>query len=92
MPDALGEFGMNPLAALKQSMLEYLRSHGMVPLEELRAVFHRDSRAADFMEAVNDLTRLNQVGMSQLPNGKSVLLAKGGRSNSEDAMLKQLME
>jgi hypothetical protein len=92
MPDALGEFGMNPLAALKQAMLEYLRSHGMVQVDELRAVFHRDSRAADFIEAVNDLQRLNQVGMTQLASGKSVLVAKSSKSNAEDAMIKALME
>jgi len=92
MPDALGEFGMNPLAALKQSMLEYIRSHGMVPVEELRAVFHRDSRASDFMEAVNDLSRLKQVSLTQLATGGAVLMARGSKSNSEDAMIKALME
>ena len=92
MPDALGEFGMNPLAALKQNMLEYIRSRGTVKVEDLRAVFHRDSRATDFMEAVNDLAKVNQVAMAQLPNGSAVLMAKGVSQNSEDAMLKALME
>jgi len=73
MPDALGEFGMNPLAALKQSMLEFLRSRGAVTVEELRAVFHRDSNSRDFMEAVNDLGRLKQVSLAQNPAGKSSL-------------------
>lgn len=91
MPDALGEFGMNPLAALKQNMLEYIRSRGTVKVEDLRAVFHRDSRATDFMEAVNDLAKLNQVAMAQLPNGSAVLMARGGSHNSEDDMLKALM-
>lgn len=92
MPDALGEFGMNPLAALKQNMLEYIRSRGTVKVADLRAVFHRDSRATDFMEAVNDLAKLNQVSMAQLANGSSVLLARGGSHNAEDAMIKALME
>lgn len=92
MPDALGEFGMNPLAALKQNMLEYVRSRGTVLVDELRAVFHRDSRATDFMEAVNDLGRMKQVAMTQLANGQAVLMAKGGKSNAEDSMIKALME
>jgi len=92
MPDALGEFGMNPLAALKQSMLEYIRSRGTVKVEDLRAVFHRDSRASDFMEAVNDLAKLNQVAMAQTSSGSAILMAKGGLSNSEDEMTKALME
>lgn len=92
MPDALGEFGMNPLAALKQNMLEYIRARGVVKVEDLRAVFHRDSRATDFMEAVNDLAKLNQVAMSQLTGGSAVLMAKGGTKNAEDEMIKALME
>lgn len=92
MPDALGEFGMNPLAALKQNMLEYIRSHRFVKVDELRAVFHRDSRAAEFMEAVNDLSRMQQIAMTQLANGTSVLAAKGGRTNAEDEMIKALTE
>lgn len=91
MPDALGEFGMNPLAALKQNMLEYIRSRGTVKVEDLRAVFHRDSRASDFMEAVNDLAKLNQVAMAQLASGSAVLMARGGSHNSEDEMLKALL-
>lgn len=92
MPDALGEFGMNPLAALKQAMLEFIRSRGMVKVEELRAVFHRDSRASEFMEAVNDLSRMNQVSMTQTQSGSSVLMARGGKSNAEDDMIKALTE
>lgn len=92
MPDALGEFGMNPLAALKQNMLEFIRSRGMVKVDELRAVFHRDSRASEFMEAVNDLSRMQQVSMTQTPEGANVLMARGGKSNAEDAMIKLLTE
>lgn len=92
MPDALGEFGMNPLAALKQNMLEYVRARGAVKVEDLRAVFHRDSRATDFMEAVNDLAKLNQVFMAQNSAGSAVLMANGSNHNSEDEMIKALME
>lgn len=92
MPDALGEFGMNPLAALKQNMLEYCRAHGMVKVEELRAVFHRDSRASEFMEAVNDLSRMNQVTMLQSADGSAVLMARNGKSNAEDEMISLLSE
>lgn len=92
MPDALGEFGMNPLAALKQNMLEYIRQQGMTKVDQLRAVFHRDSRASEFQEAVNDLSRMNQISLSQLADGSSVLMAKGGKSNTEDAMISLLTE
>lgn len=90
MPDALGEFGMNPLAALKQNILEYMRSRGSVTLDELRAVFHRDSSARDFMEAVNDLSRMKQFGMAQTAGGQAILIAKKSQSNTEDDMIKAL--
>lgn len=65
MPDALGEFGMNPLAALKQNMLEYLRANVRMPMEQLRSVFHREARSQEFTEVVNDLVKANQITMIQ---------------------------
>lgn len=92
MPDALGEFGMNPLAALKQAILEYLRHHGATQVDELRAVFHRDARMSEFTEAVNDLQRLNQIGMASLPGGQNVLVPKSGFKNAEDEMMRALAQ
>lgn len=92
MPDALGEFGMNPLAALKQAILEYLRHHGATQIDELRAVFHRDARMTEFTEAVNDLQKLNQIGMASLPGGQNVLVPKSGFKNAEDEMMRALAQ
>lgn len=92
MPDALGEFGMNPLAALKQAILEYLRHHGATRTEELRGVFHRDARMSEFTEAVSDLQKLHQIGLAQLPNGQSVLMPKSGFKNAEDEMMRALAQ
>lgn len=92
MPDALGEFGMNPLAALKQAILEYLRHHGATQVEELRGVFHRDARMSEFTEAVNDLQRLGQIGLASLPGGQSVLVPKSGFKNAEDEMMRALAQ
>ena len=92
MPEALGEFGMNPLAALKQNILEYLRQHGTVPVDELRGVFHRDARAQEFSEASADLIRLGQATLRQLPTGQSVLVPKVALKNIEDDMMKALSQ
>lgn len=92
MPDALGEFGMNPLAALKQAILEHLRHNGATQVDELRGMFHRDARMAEFTEAVSDLTRLNQIGMTSMPTGQSVLMAKSGFKNAEDEMMRALAQ
>lgn len=90
MPDALGEFGMNPLAALKQNMLDYIRAQGVVQVDQLRAVFHRDSTARDFQEAVNDLSRMNQFTMAQSASGQPVFMAKRQAKNTEDEMIAAL--
>lgn len=92
MPDALGQFGMNPLAALKQSMLDYVRSQGALTLDQLRATFHRDARSQEFMEAVSDLTKTNQVKMVQAKDGTVTIIAHLVKENVEDAMFKALAQ
>src|SRR3546814_3423812 len=39
MPDALGQFGMNPLAALKQGIVDHVRSAAFITLEEFEQSF-----------------------------------------------------
>lgn len=92
MPDALGQFGMNPLAALKQSMLDYIRSQGALPLDALRAVFHRDARSNEFMEALNDLTKTKQAAMTQHKDGHVMVAAMMMKDSTEDSMFKALSE
>lgn len=92
MPDALGQFGMNPLAALKQSMLDYIRSQGALPLDALRAVFHRDARSAEFMEALNDLTKTKHATMTQNRDGSVMIASLMVKDSIEDSMFKALSE
>lgn len=92
MPDALGEFGMNPLAALKQSILEFMRSTHAIPLEELRGHFHRDARSTEFMEVMNDLTKMGQLSIAQIKGtGKAIVSARIRKADTEDAMFKLLV-
>lgn len=91
MPDALGEFGMNPLAALKQSIVEFMRTTHAIPLDELRGHFHRDARATEFTEVVNDLVRMGQLTLNQLKNsGKTIVSARIQKIDTEDEMFKLL--
>lgn len=92
MPDALGEFGMNPLAALKQSILEFMRESMAMPIDELRSHFHRDARTNEFMEVVNDLIRTKQLVMNQSTAGRPFLTAKITKADTEDDMLKLLAQ
>src|SRR3546814_14337292 len=86
MPDALGQFGMNPLAALKQGIVDHVRSAAFITLEELRAVFHRDARAQEFTEAYNDLMRIKQLTTVQQSDGTTKVLPYVQKENIEDLM------
>lgn len=91
MPDALGEFGMNPLAALKQSVVEFMRSTHAIPLDELRGHFHRDARSTEFMEVMNDLVKMGQLSLAQVKGtGKTIVSARIRKADTEDAMFKLL--
>lgn len=93
MPDALGEFGMNPLAVLKQEMLEALRSaQGPVTLDELVGLFHRDARSHEITEVLNDLKRMNQVKMIQTRSGSVSVTAVFTKQNTEEAIMSMLSE
>lgn len=93
MPEALGEFGMNPLAMLKQEILEQLRA-GMAPvtMNQLVSMFHRDARTNEISEVINDLIRSGQVKGLQLPSGERVLTATYTKKNTEDEIMEILEE
>ena len=62
MPDALGEFGMSPLALCKQRLMEFI-SHSKDPIPEdiLWAVMHRDMRIADFHSTLSELSNSGKI-------------------------------
>src|SRR3546814_6385141 len=77
---------MNPLAALKQGIVDHVRSAAFITLEELRAVFHRDARAQEFTEAYNDLMRIKQLTTVQQSDGTTQVLPYVQKENIEDLM------
>lgn len=93
MPDALGEFGMNPLAMLKQEILEQLRvSQGPLTMEQIVGMFHRDARTTEITEVITDLIRTRQVKMNQAKSGQRLISAVFTKQNTEDAMMLLLAE
>lgn len=91
MPDALGEFGMNPLAVVKQEILEQLReARGPVPMNEIMALFTRDAKSRDIAETLNDLKRAGQIFMNQQPDGSFVVGAIFNKANVEEGMMRIL--
>lgn len=93
MPDALGEFGMNPLAVLKQEILEQMRaSQGPMNMAQVISMFHRDASSREIAEVINDLIRVGQIKMTQLKSGSRMLSAVYSKQDTEDEMMKLLAE
>lgn len=91
MTEALGEFGMNPMAVLKQDILEQLRAtQGPMLMQTLIAMFHRDASSRDIAEVVNDLIRVGQLKINQTPTGQSMISAVYSKQDTEDQMMKLL--
>lgn len=96
MHDALGEFGLSPLAAIKQSVMEYMRVCYTMPYDSLRIYFHRDANAQDFKEAINDLVNAKQLRFSQSKQGSGELyvslasIAKANETNMWKSLASKL--
>lgn len=93
MPDALGEFGMNALGTLKQSILEFMRDVAVMSLDELRGHFHRDARSSEFMEALNDLVKNRQIALQQNKTSGAVFVsALIGKFHTDDKIIDVLSQ
>lgn len=94
MPDALGEFGMNPLAALKQEILEQLRAlQGPVRLDQVQAMFHRDARPKEIMEVLQDLQAMKSISIVQpKSSGELYVTAVVKQKSTEDDIMNLLAE
>lgn len=93
MPDALGEFGMNKFAALKQDILEELRtSQGPMTMEQIVAMFHRDARSNEIAEVILEMVNAKLVHMTQAGTGARLLTARINHRQTEDSMIKLLSE
>ena len=62
MPDALGEYGLSPIAAAKQKMAEFIQhAKGPVSMRVLWMVMQRDMRQIDFRNALNDMVNAGKI-------------------------------
>jgi hypothetical protein len=96
MPDALGEFGMNPMGSVKQQILEKLRNaDSPVDVDYLMACFHRDATGQQILEVLSELTQSESEFRLQAAlkaSGKLLFRANISRQNTEDSMMKTLRE
>lgn len=62
MPDALGEFGLSPVGAAKQKMLEFLQhAHAPVTNAILWHVMSRDMKRADYRNSLSDFVQNGKI-------------------------------
>jgi hypothetical protein len=62
MPEALGEFGLSPIGAAKQKMLEFLQhTNEPVSTSILWTVMQRDMKMTDFRSAIADLINADKI-------------------------------
>lgn len=92
MPDALGEFGLNPFAALKQQILEAVRSNAVLTLEHIQGQFHRDAKPDDIRNCVQELQMSNQVLIAKPARGPVTVHAVQRHGEIEDGIMNLLME
>jgi len=74
MPDALGEYGLSPLAVARQKMLEYLR-YAKEPVSErvLWAVMQKDMKLVDFQNSIAALVNARKISAVDTENGRALL-------------------
>lgn len=71
MPDALGEFGLSPVGAAKQKMLEFLQhANGVVTNAILWQVMSRDMKRVDYRNALADFINNGKVKEVETKQGQ----------------------
>ena len=62
MPEALGEFGLSPIGAAKQKMIEFLQhTHEPISTNVLWTIMQRDMKMTDFKSAIADLINSDKI-------------------------------
>lgn len=74
MPDALGEYGLSPLANAKQKMTDIIKSvKGTINKEQLWAFMHRDMTIANFSLALSELSNTGVINEVQTNDGPAYM-------------------
>ncbi len=87
MPDALGEYGMSPLSAAKQKMMDYIKSStGPIPEQALAGIMAKDMRPIDFRNCMSELINTGKISVKVFAELGSCLIA-----TSSDGAAKKLI-
>ena len=75
MPDALGEYGLSPLARSKQRMLEFLQAATQpINRDTLWRIMQRDMKQADFHSAISEMLNTGKVKEVRTTNGPMLVV------------------
>ena len=63
MPEALGEFGLSPLATATQKLWEFIQHNRDIPIAErlLHSVMHRDMKRVDLLNTLSTFVNQNKL-------------------------------
>lgn len=91
MPDALGEYGLSPLAVAQQKLLDFLRlSREPVSEHVLFVVMQRDMKPSDFKTSLAQLINSGKVTAMDAKNGRNFVFndatARAIATMGEDAL------
>jgi len=85
MPDALGEYGMSPLANAKQKMLEFLiHARGPITIQMMWTMMHRDMKQVDFRNSLNDLENSGKIMQVQTNEGAALIYCDKEQNEVDD--------
>lgn len=82
MTDALGEYGLSPLAVSRQKMVEFIRqANGPVHSEILWLMLRKDMRLLDFKHSIQELVDAKKI--SQVKTTRGIALVYNDNADSE---------
>lgn len=83
MPDALGEYGLSPLAASKQKLIEFLTmANRPLDINILWLYMQRDMRRHDFVTTLAELTHSGKIMAVQTADGGQSYITKEKKKGS----------
>jgi hypothetical protein len=91
MPDALGEYGMSPLSAAKQKLLDFLKHQtDPTPFNFLWGMMAKDMKQVDFVNMMSELAAIGKIKKLTLPSGPHVMATSQTNAKAAQADLKEL--
>lgn len=87
MPDALGEYGLSPIASAKQKMLEFIvASKAPVHKTTIRTLMHRDMKLTDIANSLNDLCSAGKIKEVTTDHGPAYMARPKAIEDIEDIL------